>query len=242
MSSPSDFPPPPPAARTPFWRPVWSWYRSRKLWLQLVIIALILVIVLGAIGAASGGNQNSPSTSSTPTTLAQATATRAPTVPPATATPHGPQLLSTATIGGTEAAFQTAYGPPSGTGSAKTYNFTQPGIIGMVTATPSSDSSADGQQHIVSLRIGPASGVWDATTATPICAAFVPADAKFQKTMNVAGYGPERVYQSAALAQVFPASAFTDSATGNVVTPGTFAMELGAAFPGNIGCIIILGT
>ena len=189
-------------------------------------LLVICFIGLAALGAITGAGKTR-GTGSTPTVVAQETVTANPTARP-TPTPKPSGLLDTATLGGTEAAFQSAYGSPTGAGTAKTYTFSQ----GLVTATSASDASPDGTNHVASLRIGPSSGSWDATTATPICAMFLPADAKFINTQQVSGDGPERVYQSADLAKVFPA----DDANGQ------FSMELGSGFPGNTGCIIILGT
>lgn len=145
--------------------------------------------------------------------------------------PPEPQLPTGATLGGLQSAFEAQYGSPSGPGTAKTYTFGQ----GLVTATPYGDPSSDGEHHIASLRIGPATGIWDAATVLPICTQFLPDDAQFVKEQQVAGYGTERVYVSASLALCFPPSAF------NGATPGTFAIELGPDWPLNRGCIIILG-
>ncbi len=149
---------------------------------------------------------------------------------PAAAAPH---LITDATLGGTQDAFQATYGAsPSGTGLTQSYPFSQ----GHIMATSASDPSSDGKNHIISLRVGPTSGAWDAATATPICAGFLPTDAQFVNEQQVTNLGTERVYTSADLAATFPASAWKSTA------PGTLVMELGAGFPSNPGCIITLGA
>lgn len=199
----------------------------RILQILIGLVAAFLIIFVGS--AAIAGIISGPEAASTPTAIAQATVTSSPK-PTATFIPSGPRILTGATIGGLQEAFQAKYGTPTGTGTAKTYTFDK----GLVTATPAGDASSDGKNHVASLRVGPASGTWDAATAQPICEAFLPPDAQFMKMQDVAGFGPERVYTSASLALSFGASAFNGAA------PGTFAMELGSFSP-NTGCIIILG-
>lgn len=202
-----------------------------------VLVAIVAVLVVCAcIGVAASAGKSNNTASATATSAPQTQATHAPSAtsaPKATATPAGPQILTGATLGGLQAAFQAKYGSPidNGSGTAKAYHFSQ----GIVTATPAGDTSSDGKTHIASLRIGPASGSWDEATATPICAQFLPPDAQFVNEQQVSGYGQERVYTSASLALSLPADDFNGAA------PGTFAMELGPNFPFNKGCIIILG-
>lgn len=200
--------------------------------LQIIIglVVAFLVIFVGSAAIAGIASSGTPATNTPTTVAAQATST-SPPKPTATFTPSGPHILTGATIGGLQDAFQAKYGNPSGTGTAKTYTFDK----GLVTATPAGDASSDGKNHVVSLRIGPSSGQWDAATAQPICEAFLPPDAQFLKAQDVAGFGPERVYTSASLALSFGAGAFNGAA------PGTFSMELWPGVGFNTGCIIVLG-
>jgi hypothetical protein len=139
-------------------------------------------------------------------------------------------LLTGATLGGLQDAFAAKYGQPTGNGTAKSYSFTLNDLPGVATATPAGDASSDGKQHVASLRIGPASGGnWNVSAAQTVCTSFLPPDAIFVKTQNVDGFGPERVYQSAALALTFP----SDGAV--------FSMELWPGVSGNHGCILVLG-
>lgn len=81
-SQPTDFPPPPPASRPAFPRRVWSWYTTRRLWLKILIPALLVIVIASA--AAAGGTGGSQNASSTPTTVASGpTATTGPTNTPA---------------------------------------------------------------------------------------------------------------------------------------------------------------
>jgi hypothetical protein len=156
--------------------------------------------------------------------------------PTATPTPAGPRILTGATLGGLQDAFQAKYGAPEGTGTAKLYHFTIGGKDGVVDATTFSTSvSSDGKLHVVSLRIGPPAATWTAAEAQPICSAFLPPDAKYRKTQTVSGYGKERVYTSASLALSFNKGEF------NGAPAGTFSMELWPGTAGNTGCILILG-
>lgn len=198
-----------------------------------IIVALFAVFVVIFVGSAAiAGIASSGTATSSPTAVAAQPTSTSPPKPTATFTPSGPHILTGATIGGLQDAFQAKYGTPSGTGTAKTYKFDK----GLVTATPAGDASIDGKNHVVSLRIGPSSGQWDAATAQPTCEAFLPPDAQFVKTQDVSGFGPERVYTSASLALSVSAGAFNGAA------PGTFSMELWPGVGFNKGCIIVLGA
>lgn len=221
--------PPPPAPR----RRVRPW--------MLAAGSILLVCCIAGIILAELGSHDTPQ--ATPTTVARATraATSTPH-PTSTPTQTGPHILTGATLGGLQEAFQAKYGTPTGTGTAKSYSFTINGKTGLVTATPfSTPVSSDGKFHVASLRIGPPAATWTTATAQPICETFMPPDAVFVKTQNVAGYGPERIYTSAALALSFNAAEFTDSSTDQPVAPGTFAMELWPGVAFNTGCIMIIG-
>lgn len=210
-------------------------------------LALLLVCfcALAALGAVLSIGKPNTSASTTPTAALVQGVTPTPTAtftPTPSPTPAGPRILTGATLGGLQSAFQATYGAPEGTGTAKLYHFTIGGQDGVVTATTfSTPVSPDGKFHIASLRIGPPSGVWTASQAQPICSAFLPPDARFQRVQQVAGYGNERVYTSASLALSFNASEFADTTTGKRVAAGTFAMELWPGTAGNTGCILILG-
>lgn len=210
-------------------------FKRMPLVVRVLVIVFVVIVVCGCIGivaSASQPKENVASTTATSAPISNATQPKATnTVPKATATPAGPQLLTGATLGGLQAAFQAKYGTPTGTGAAKTYHFDQ----GVVTATTSSDASSDGKTHISSLRVGPASGSWDAATALPICQQFLPPDAVFGQEQTVAGYGNERVYTSVRLALSVPAGDF------NGAPAGTFSIEDGPGWPLNTGCIIVLG-
>lgn len=135
MSTSSDFPPPPPSSRPSFPRRVWSWYTTRRLWLRILIPAIILVVVIGA--AASGGNAGSQNPSATSTAVASGpTATPGPTntpAPTATAT-RTPQWT-------TIQSFQ-------GNGDKQTGDFTVPNDWRLVwTCDPSSFSG--GQYNLI---------------------------------------------------------------------------------------------
>lgn len=226
-------PPPMPPQRPSAFAAARANFRRMPLVVRVLVIAFAVVVVCACLGlAAANGGKNNNTATATATSAPQVQAPTATAAPKATATPSGPQILTGATLGGLEDAFQAKYGSPAGTGTAKTFKFPQ----GLVTTTPSGDQSGDGKNHVASLRISPQAGAWDEPTATPICTQFLPSDANFVQEQQVAGYGPERVYTSASLALSFPAGDFNGAA------PGTFAMELGPNFPFNKGCIIILGT
>jgi hypothetical protein len=258
-----DYPPPPPGGYSsqPPQKPTLRQRIRRlplfgKIGLGCAGVLVVACCAFGIAAIAAGGGGGTTGAGSTPTTIARVpthTPTPAPTQPPtvapgtpsptftATPTPAGPSILLGATLGGLQNAFQAKYGSPSGTGTAKSYNFTIQNTNGVVTATPLGANSSDGKEHIASLRIGPPAADWTAATAQTICAAFLPPDAKFVETQNIAGDGPERVYTSADLALSFGASEFTDGNTGLPVTPGTFAMELWPGVGLNTGCILVLG-
>ncbi len=155
-----------------------------------------------------------------------------------------PPLLSTATLGGVEQAFQAAFGSPNTNYGVKTYIFTLSGIRGLVSIIPRGQLSSDGKEHIASLQIGPSDdSSWDAVTAMPICAQFIPLDAQYVKTKKISSSSQQRIYVSADLANVFPPGDFQDGATRQLDTPGTFSMELGPHYaPTSTGCILLLGS
>ncbi len=87
--------------------------------------------------------------------------------------------------------------------------------------------------------------------AAKTCEAYMPKDAKFQKTINYPadskqGIPPatERVYTSSSLASLFPASAFSDKA-GKSVPPGTFVIDYSGDNANNQriqGCAVTLAV
>lgn len=147
------------------------------------------------------------------------TATQAPPTPTPSPTPvpsAGPAVL-----GGLVAAFTAKYGPP---------DTSTPGMLfyenKQITVIPDTD-----KQHVIGLIITPpGSQDWDKTTAESVCTTFAPADAKRQKTLLTTDpvlnqqNGFAEIERSAALAQTFPASYFTDQ-NANRITPGTFTIS-----------------
>jgi hypothetical protein len=155
-----------------------------------------------------------------------------------------PPLLSTATLGGVEQAFQAAFGSPNTNNGLKTYIFTLSGVRGLVSIIPRGQLSSDGKEHIAGLQIGPSDdSSWDAATALPICAQFTPFDARYVKTKKISSSSQQRVYVSAELAKVFPPGDFQNGATLRPDPPGTFSMQLGPDYaPTSTGCILLLGS
>lgn len=187
--------------------------------MRLLVPGLIILAGVGVLLAAIG-----IAAAPLPATVPAATL-------PHTATPVPYRGLGdTATLGGTLLGFDQRFGAPI---HQANYVVTVAGVPVTILAVRDAATS-----HIISLDIAP-QGSWTAAQAMKIALAFLPADAKHVRdfTLAPAPHAVEHVYQSAALAATFPASAFINVNTDAVESPGTlsYVCIVGVANKCNVG-------
>ncbi len=139
-----------------------------------------------------------PTDTSKPTTAPKPTNTPKPptaTVPQkSNSTPTIP-LVTGATLGGPDSAFQTKYGHAAD----------DLWDINGVTFSTNLDTGADGQQHVFEMLVYKSDATtWTQVEAQPICTAFLPPDATHQRDTQDSRGNLEQVYMSALLAVTFP--------------------------------------
>jgi hypothetical protein len=206
---------------------------------SIIVIACIILPNAGVLGATNSGQTGTGGSAGLPTTAP--TVAAFPTVAP-TATQSGPQLISTAVLGGTRDAFTAAYGAPTFKGPIPWYTYTASDGSTITFCFCSGLDGKDGQQRLGNMGFGPADGAsltaQEANRLTPL---FFPPDAKYQHDIHDPDAGTIHVYRSADLAASFPASDFTDSNSGAADPPGTFAV---ACDQPNVspGCSLVVGT
>lgn len=236
-----------------------AWYAQagRGMQIGVAVGALVVICVCCSVGVSAlgkGGAGSTPTTGlaahQTTATASKATATKPATkVATATATKE-PQPtatavsgVTTATLGGTEKAFISAYGPYAALPNSTTeYRDHRATIQGEDTAITVALTSNDDNMRVRYIKIQPgdSSSTWSNAQAQTIAKTFLPADAVYVKDKTVADFGTEHIYSSQLLAQSFPASAFTD-ADGNAVPAGTFYLACGDQVDGQGKCSLQLG-
>lgn len=232
------------------WRQFNSWYRGTGRGAQIGVAVGALVVVCGCCavsvnalgsGGGKGGANSSPTTG---LTTHQATATNSETKTTATHTtaPTATTIsgVTTATLGGTQIMFITAFGPSNNSaGERRDHRMT---IQGQDVEIQVALVSADDSSRVRYIRIAPADATtsWSNSQAEAIAKTFLPSDAVYEKDLTVADFGVEHVYTSKLLAASFAASAFQDE-NGNAVAPGTFYMACGDQTDGSGVCSMQLG-
>jgi len=165
-------------------------------------------------GCASTARQPSPGATATPQPSALASATS-----------HAPASIHAATLGGTIRDFQARYQAVAGTQNL-VYDATIAGQRIEIALGPDlPQQSLDGVAHIAVVTLSvPADALrseqWSATLADQVAQPFLPADARFQRTVTVNG-APDLIYTSTSIAATFTADQFVSDANAPVPL-GTF--------------------
>lgn len=143
-------------------------------------------------------------------------------------------------LGDPVATFTAAYGAPD-TSTPPDYRYNRAcgdGTDWCVTAMVWPEKN--GKSFVEFLDIVAPPDGWNMTAAQAFCGAFLPADAKAKRTVQVGG-NVDKVYSSATLARIFTADQFQD-AQQNPVTPGLFDVLYTMTGGQVSGCTLNLGT
>ena len=195
------------------WRLVWRWLAPGT----AVCVALLVSACASAPSSASGAGDHAD----TPT---QATATA--TVSTLGGTPL-PASGGAAVLGGNLSTFVGKYGQPDSLSDPTNgrYNFGD-GRLAAYTDVFAGDPYAHRVLGVDDRA--PAGQPWSPSAANRLCTSFSPPDARFVGELPITGSqglaGVDEVYQSASLANAFPAARFLD-ASGNPTQPGSFDIE-----------------
>ena len=150
--------------------------------------------------------------------------------------------MTTATLGGTEAAFTAKYGQPTfSNNQIRHYQTTLDGVGVLIVVELSTDGKGSPRAYFLHIVSPDSQVTWDANTAETIAKLFLPSDAQFTQSLTVPGFGVEQVYTSALLAASFPASDFTDATTNAIVAAGTFYYACGDTNEDQGGCTLTWG-
>lgn len=180
--------------------------------------ALLLSACTGATSTSGGGRTSSAD--SAPSVTAAATPATLPGTPlPAS---HGAAVL-----GADISAFVGKYGQPTSASDpvGGRYDFENGSLLAytdVYSGPPYNERVIGVDDH------APASQPWSPATANRLCLELAPADAQFVSEVSLTSSqgleGVDEVYQSASLANTFPAARFVDS-SGNPTQPGSFDIE-----------------
>ena len=222
--------------------------RKRRRWPWLVAIGALGVFGVGLLLYALGA----PSTGVTPTSAVQPTAqpthaaTHKPTVK-ATSQPTSQQAPTSgpAILGSNLGAFVANYGHPNDHSIANSglYHFKRyPGstLDFLIVVTDLTDGGVYANR-VKDITVQAPHAGWSQQEATAACAAFLPRDAVYKREIGLAN-GYDKIYFSASLARLFPASSFVD-VNGNQVQSGLFDVHY-LYSSGTIiaSCDILIGT
>lgn len=230
QTAPNISPPPPgftpPAPQMP--------KRKRKLWPWLIGTLVVLVVscsfcayVGSKLPPATTASQPTSVATTAPTTAAQSTTapTSAPTTKPATQPTAAPTTQPTsgpARLGSDIGTFTAHYGQPNSHSSGILYHFQQysnSNVDFLIVMTGLAEGGAYAKLAETITAQAPSDN-WTKDQAESICAQFYPADAQYQSQKTYQN-GYDKIYFSASLAKIFPASAFIDQQQ-NPVKPGLF--------------------
>lgn len=168
---------------------------------------------------------------------ATATATSGPTV---TSTPKGPHIISGPYIGGTQDAFDAAYGSPAVQYNIPTYSFTQPDGTRVYIKLYTFEAGTDGAPRAQLFSVySSKDGVWTPDGNYQAAHVVFPPDAHFVKDIQTPDVGLLHVWQSDSLGLTFPPSAWDDSNGGPRWPAGTFAV---ACYTGQQMCSFATGV
>lgn len=191
----------------------------------IVALGIIAVVIFVGSAAISGIAQGSQGISPTPTVASASQPTQAPTsAPAATVAPSSGLVL----LGSNISAFTAKFGQPNSHSTVNTgqYHYARYPNSNIDHYIITTDTPDGGQYaslvYFITVQSSDQTPGWTMAQASRECGAFFPADAVYKKQIPVAtGPALDKIYHSASLAKLFPASSFTDSKQ-NAVQPGTF--------------------
>jgi hypothetical protein len=142
-----------------------------------------------------------------------------------TPTKQSTQTTPTTVLGGPLKAFVAKYGQPnnhSGDGNPR-FERCKNADVDQVALSQVSLESRSGPIMSILINSCP-STPWSVSQASAVCSAFLPSDAKYQRSVQVPGNSDQspsvdKIYFSATLAHTFAADNFTDN-NGALVQPG----------------------
>ncbi|MBV9708656.1 MAG: hypothetical protein JO125_14755 [Chloroflexi bacterium] len=199
--------------------------KSKKSWIALVAVMVVVIMSLMACADSQGQKSQSPTSTSQPIRATHTAAT-----PRKQATEvrvsAGPAIL-----GADSNTFIAAYGQPNAN-SRPANGITRLALYNNPRRNDLSVTTLGSKVFFV-LLYAPPDQNWDQVRATNACLNFAPLDKIYKRSLTL--YDPQgmplaiqRVYSSASLASVFPASKFIDE-NGAQTTAGTFGMVLNYA-------------
>lgn len=212
--------------------------QEKKTVLSLGFGLLIVMLLLCSCGSTGTSSITSPtatnqSAGTTPTATKQS-ATATPTgtnqstgTTPTAVTTKVPSNTISAVLGGSPNTFITKYGQPNDHSGNGYLRFERCSNSKWDQLSLSQISLESNTGPIASILVQPCPpGSWSVAQANAICSAFLPPDAKYQRSVqvpNVDNQGPsvDKIYYSATLAHAFAADNFTDN-NGALVQPGLF--------------------
>lgn len=241
-------PPPPPVAPPPPMQPMppqrpnalnrfLTWYRRQTRPMQVIVaLGILAAVIFVGSAAISGIVQGATGVDVTPTAQSQGSQptsatnpTQQPTQAPPTATvapSSGPVLL-----GSDIGAFTAKFGQPNdhsttNTGQYHYQRYPNSNIDHYIITTDTPDGGVyTNRVYFITVQSTDQGPGWTMAEASRECGAFLPADAKYKQQIPVAtGPALDKIYYSASLAKLFPASSFTD-AKQNTVKAGMFDVQ-----------------
>jgi len=197
----------------------------------------------GASGAAVAATATPMPTMTATIAVTTTATTTVSTTPGATTTaaPGASGLISGAYLGGTQAAFTTAYGTPTTPYNTPVYAVPQPDGTAASASLYGFLAGNDGQQRVNNLTfaLNPNNN-WTAVANYLAAQALFPPDAVFVKDIQDPTLGVIHVYRSTSLGATLPASAFADTHGGSAWPPGTFSVSCDV--PGLEQCSLLTGV
>lgn len=241
------------APRQSIWGRFRGWNRFVQIAISIVLFAscsLCSLVVLGIIVGPPPVSKMVISVTSTSTTRAAnvITPTQPPIVPTVVATKAAgivstniPITVGTPILGASIGTFVARYGKPNdhsdiahGSYHFARYANTSVATDGIIVTTDYFDTGM--ADKVFGIVYAPENGKIS-------CAQFMPDDAKYQsETIITTGTGNDKIYYSASLTKIFPASSFTD-VNNNPTKPGLFDIQTLMRADGTTdSCNIQLGT
>jgi hypothetical protein len=198
---------------------------EKKTVLSLGFGLLIVILLLCSCGSTGVSSTASPITTKQSTGITAATTEQSAGITATAVTTKVPSNTISAVLGGSPNAFTAKYGQPndhSGNGELRFERCNNSKWDQLSLSQISLESKSGPIASIVVLPCPPAS--WSLAQANAICSAFLPPDAKYQRSVQVANadkQGPsvDKIYYSATLAHTFAADNFTDN-NDALVQPG----------------------
>ena len=201
-------------------------YPRRRLPIAALVAAAVVAAACVVAALCYGSHLVSTSRPTPQQTHSSSASTPAPVLQ-ATSQPTKGALPALAVLGVDIANFVSRYGQPNdhSVPSSGYYHFrryTNSDLDYLVAQVDLGDGVMYAQRVKGVVVQAPGAG-WNQQQANAACAAFLPRDSAYQRTVKLA-VGYDNVYFSASLAGLFPASAFTDP-NGNQVKAGLFEVH-----------------